>query len=153
MPEIVKAPTALNAIVEEVVNLYRDNKGFTITVSLPEVTPLVDLDGEQFKRVLINLFDNAIHATGGAGNITVTLRYDMGGKKAYIDVADNGPGIREEDKEKLFLPYFSTKDGGTGLGLAIASKIVADHRGYLRVKDNEPQGTVFTIEMPISEGE
>ena len=69
-----------------------------------------------------------------------------------IDVADNGPGIPEEDKEKLFLPYFSTKDGGTGLGLAIASKIIKEHMGYLRVRDNEPRGTVFTIEIPLREG-
>jgi len=152
MPGIIKSPTALNAIVEEVVNLYRDYKGFAINVFLPGEASLVDIDGEQFKRVLINLFDNAIHAMGSEGTITVSVRYDTATNKAYIDVADNGPGIREEDKEKLFLPYFSTKDGGTGLGLAIASKIVADHRGYLRVKDNVPQGTVFTIEMPIKEG-
>jgi len=82
----------------------------------------------------------------------VTVRIDSAANKVGIDVADDGPGIREEDKERLFLPYFSTKDGGTGLGLAIASRIIAEHRGYLRVGDNEPRGTVFTIEIPIKEG-
>lgn len=151
MPEIVKSPTILDGIINEVVNLYRDYKGFTITVSMPPVGPVVDIDGEQFKRVLINLFDNAIHAMDSGGNIGVRVSCDVTANKVCIDVTDDGPGIREEDKEKLFLPYFSTKDGGTGLGLAIASKIIAEHRGYLRVRDNEPHGTVFTIEMPIKE--
>lgn len=152
MPEIVKAPTAIGTIIEEVANLYRDYKDFSIDVSIPPDLPLVDLDSEQFKRVLINLFDNAIHAMSGSGAITVRAACDTPANRLTIDVADNGPGIREEDKDKLFLPYFSTRDGGTGLGLAIASKIVAEHRGYIKVRDNEPRGTVFTIEMPIKEG-
>ena len=151
MPEIVKAPTPLDGIIGEIIDLYRDFKRVTIRVSVPEERPLVDMDGEQFKRVLINLFDNAIHAMEEGGTITVSVRFDRTANKVYIDVADDGPGIREEDKEKLFLPYFSTKDGGTGLGLAIAGKIVTEHRGYLRVRDNDPHGTVFTIEMPIKE--
>ncbi|HTR45519.1 MAG TPA: ATP-binding protein [Thermodesulfovibrionales bacterium] len=151
MPEIVKAPTPLDGIIGEIIDLYRDFKRVTIRVSVPEERLLVDMDGEQFKRVLINLFDNAIHAMEEGGTITVSVRFDRIANKVHIDVADDGPGIREEDKEKLFLPYFSTKDGGTGLGLAIAGKIVTEHRGYLRVRDNDPHGTVFTIEMPIKE--
>jgi two-component system nitrogen regulation sensor histidine kinase NtrY len=151
MPEIVKSPTALDGIIGEIIDLYRDFKRVAIRVSVPEERPVVDMDGEQFKRVLINLFDNAIHAMEEGGTITVSVRFDHPANKVYIDVADDGPGIREEDKEKLFLPYFSTKDGGTGLGLAIAGKIITEHRGYLRVRDNEPHGTVFTIELPIKE--
>ncbi len=152
MPEITKAPTSLAGIIDEVVNLYRDYKGFVIRVSVPPDGPLVDVDGEQFKRVLINLFENAFQAMKNGGGITVTSDFDVPANRVFIHVADDGPGIREEDKEKLFLPYFSTKDGGTGLGLAIASKIIKEHMGYLRVRDNEPHGTVFTIEMPIKEG-
>jgi two-component system nitrogen regulation sensor histidine kinase NtrY len=151
MPEITKSPTSLAGIIDEVVNLYRDYKGFDIRVSIPAGTPLVDVDGEQFKRVLINLFENAFQAMKNGGSITVSSDFDIAANRVYIDVADNGPGIKEEDKEKLFLPYFSTKDGGRGLGLAIASKIIKEHMGYLRVRDNEPHGTVFTIEMPIKE--
>jgi two-component system nitrogen regulation sensor histidine kinase NtrY len=151
MPEIVKSPTALDGIIGEIIDLYRDFKRVAIRVSVPEERSVVDMDGEQFKRVLINLFDNAIHAMEEGGTITVSVRFDHPANKVYIDVADDGPGIREEDKEKLFLPYFSTKDGGTGLGLAIAGKIITEHRGYLRVRDNEPHGTVFTIELPIKE--
>ena len=152
MPEITRAPASLAGIIDEVVNLYRDYKGFAIRVSVPPAMPLVDVDGEQFKRVMINLFENAFQAMKNGGSITVTSDFDIPANRVFIHVADDGPGIREEDKEKLFLPYFSTKDGGTGLGLAIASKIIKEHMGYLRVKDNEPHGTVFTIEMPIKEG-
>jgi len=152
MPEIHKSSTILAGIINEVVNLYRDYKGFSIRVSLPEDMPPIDMDREQFKRVLINLFENAIQAMHSGGNIEVTVHLNVSSNRVFMDVADNGPGIREEDKEKLFLPYFSTKKEGTGLGLAIANKIIREHMGHLRVRDNEPQGTVFTIEMPIKEG-
>jgi two-component system nitrogen regulation sensor histidine kinase NtrY len=152
MPEINKAPTALAGIIDGVVNLYRGYKGLSIKVSLPEHMPLIDMDGEQFKRVLINLFENAIQAMSNGGNIEVLVGFDAPANRVFIDVADDGPGIREEDKEKLFLPYFSTKKEGTGLGLAIASRIIREHMGDLRVRDNMPRGTVFTIEMPIKEG-
>lgn len=152
MPEITKSPSSLAGIIDEVVNLYRDYKGISVKVSLPGNLPLIDMDGEQFKRVLINLFENAIQAMNNSGNIEVKVYVDYPANRVFIDVADNGPGIREEDKEKLFLPYFSTKKEGTGLGLAIASKIIREHMGYLRVRDNVPGGTVFTIELPIKEG-
>ncbi len=152
MPAINKSPTSLAGIIDEVVNLYRDYKGFTIKVSVPDGLPPIEMDGEQFKRVLINLFENAFQAMNSGGNIDVTVHLDSTRNRVFLDVADNGPGIREEDKEKLFLPYFSTKKEGTGLGLAIANRIVREHMGYLRVRDNEPRGTVFTIELPIKEG-
>lgn len=149
MPEIKKTPTNLTAITEEVLELYKDYKGFSIKVSLPDNIPLIDLDGEQFKRVLINILDNAFQAMGNSGNIELKVNADKTSNRVFIDIADDGPGMREEDKEKIFLPYFSTKKGGTGLGLAIANKIVTEHRGYIRLRDNAPKGTIFTIEIPI----
>ncbi len=149
MPEIKKIPTNMQAVIDEVVNLYKGYRGVEINVSLPEESPLVELDEEQFKRVMINIFDNAIHAISDKGRIDVRLRFELPSNMVSIDIADNGPGIRDEDKERLFLPYFSTKKDGTGLGLAIANRIIAEHRGYIRVSDNEPKGTVFTIEIPI----
>jgi len=151
MPEIKKTPTHLPAIIDEVVNLYREYKGVEITVSLPERIPLVDMDEEQFKRVMINIFDNAVHAISNSGRIDVRIQIDEPSNKVSIDIADDGPGIRDDDKEKLFLPYFSTRKDGTGLGLAIANRIILEHRGHIRVWDNEPKGTVFTIEIPIQE--
>ncbi len=151
MPEIKKTPTLITGIIDEVVHLYKGYKGVEITVSAPGETPLVELDGEQFKRVMINIFDNAIKAVCNKGRIDVRLQYDQPLNKAYIDIADDGPGIKDEDKERLFLPHFSTRKDGTGLGLAIANRIIEEHKGYIKVSDNEPKGTVFTIEIPIKE--
>jgi len=149
MPEITKTPTDLTTIIEEVLELYKDYKEFNIKLSIPDNIPLVDIDGEQFKRVLINILDNAFHAIENGGNIELKVHTDKTATKVFIDIADDGPGLREDDKEKIFLPYFSTKKGGTGLGLAIANKIVTEHRGNIRVKDNIPTGTIFTVELPI----
>ncbi len=151
MPEIRKMPSSLPALVHEVANLYRDYKGLDITITIPDNPPQVDLDGEQFKRVLINIFDNAIQAMTNSGRIDVTVDFDMLSETAHVSIADNGPGIQDEDKEKLFLPYFSTKKDGTGLGLAIANRIVTEHAGHIRVQDNEPRGTVFSISIPMKE--
>jgi len=151
MPEINKTPTYIPAIIDEVANLYKGFKGVEINVSTPDNSILVELDGEQFRRVMINIFENAVQAIPDTGSINVTLNFDTLSNRAYINIADNGPGIRDEDKEKLFLPYFSTKKDGTGLGLAIASRIIAEHRGYIRVRDNKPNGAVFTIEIPIKD--
>lgn len=151
MPPINKVPADIKAIIGEVTNLYRAYKNFKIEVSIPEDTPLVELDPDQFKRVMINLFDNALQAMGDSGTIEVTVDYNISLNRIFINVSDNGPGIRDEDKEKLFLPYFSTRKEGTGLGLAIADRVITEHMGYLRVKDNSPKGTIFTIELPIKE--
>ena len=152
MPEINKAPVRISPIIEAVVNLYRDYKGLEIRVAGQGNEPLVELDAEQFKRVIINIVDNAIQAMQSRGKIEVVIGYDNAANRVYVDICDDGPGIRAEDKERLFLPYFSTKKDGTGLGLAIASRVVTEHRGYIRIKDNKPHGTIFTIELPIREG-
>ena len=151
MPEINKTFTHIPTIIDEVVNLYKGYKGIEINVSIPEENPLVELDGEQFKRVMKNIFDNAIDAISRKGRIDVKLQFDVSLNRVYIDIADNGPGIKDEDKDKLFLPYFSTKKHGTGLGLAIADRIIAEHRGNIRIRDNEPKGAIFTIAIPIKE--
>jgi two-component system nitrogen regulation sensor histidine kinase NtrY len=109
--------------------------------------PKVSIDSEQIKRALINIIDNAIEAMKQAGEITVTIR--NGGHLVIIDIADTGPGIPDDEKEKLFMPYFSKRKGGTGLGLAIASKIASDHGGRIIARDNHPKGSIFTMEIPI----
>jgi two-component system, NtrC family, nitrogen regulation sensor histidine kinase NtrY len=152
MPEIKKSPVLLSSVIEAVVNLYNDYKGLDIRFSAMGVEVPVELDAEQFKRVIINIVDNAIQAMQNQGRIDIMVHHDILSNRVYVNIADNGPGIREEDKEKLFLPYFSTRKDGTGLGLAIASRVVTEHRGYIRVMDNNPTGTIFSIELPIKEG-
>ena len=152
MPEIKKAPVLLSPIIESAVNLYKDYRGLKIHVSAKGDAVPVELDEEQFKRVLINILDNAIQAMQNTGRIDIMVQHDALSNRVYVDIADNGPGIREEDREKLFLPYFSTRKDGTGLGLAIASRVITEHRGYIRVMENNPTGTIFCIELPIKEG-
>jgi two-component system nitrogen regulation sensor histidine kinase NtrY len=151
LPAANPQPSDLNALVEEGLFLFQEaHKNirfqFTPAVSLPRV----NLDREQIKRVVINLLDNAVAAVdGGEGLVEIVTGYDPALQVARLEVADNGCGIRPEDRGRLFEPYFSTKKSGTGLGLAIVSKIVADHNGYIRVRDNEPHGTRFVIELPV----
>jgi two-component system nitrogen regulation sensor histidine kinase NtrY len=100
--------------------------------------------------VVINLLDNAVAAVGGSGIIGVETSFNSVLQIVTLKISDNGCGIPAEDKPRLFEPYFSTKKSGTGLGLAIVSTIISDHNGYIRVRDNEPQGTHFIVELPIS---
>ncbi len=101
------------------------------------------------KRVLINLLDNACSEVGSHGEIDIQISHDTKQSLVFLEVLDNGSGVKDEDKLRLFEPYFSKKKSGTGLGLAIATTIVADHGGYIRVKDNEPVGARFIIELPL----
>jgi two-component system nitrogen regulation sensor histidine kinase NtrY len=101
------------------------------------------------RRVLVNLLDNGVAVLPSGGFIEVEVSADKNEKAVFIEVRDNGPGVVDADKLRLFEPYFSTKKSGTGLGLAIASTVVADHGGYLRVKDNYPSGARFIIELPM----
>jgi two-component system nitrogen regulation sensor histidine kinase NtrY len=152
MPAVSKRPSDLRQVVADALGIYANIKGLRTSLSAPEGLPPADLDPEQFRRVIINLMDNALEAMGGRGSVEVSLRTSADGGRVFIDVADDGPGIRDEDKERLFEPYFSTKKDGTGLGLAIADKIVAEHGGSMRVRDNQPRGSVFTIELPLGRG-
>jgi two-component system, NtrC family, nitrogen regulation sensor histidine kinase NtrY len=151
MPEITKSPVLISSIIDNVVDLYKDYKEIEIKVLKQDNEPLVEIDAEQIKRVIINIVDNAIQAMEGKGRINLKTYQDTVLNRIYVDIEDNGPGIKREDHEKLFLPYFSTKKGGTGLGLAIAKKVMNEHRGDIKINDNKPKGTVFTIELPIKE--
>ncbi len=146
LPEIKKEPVNPVSLIEEVVELYKGYKNVSIHISTSGDIREVHLDPQEFKRVLVNIIDNAIKAMNGKGEITISVKLN---NSLLIEVADNGPGIDDETKEKLFLPYFSKSKEGTGLGLAIARKIVKEHDGKIYVKDNKPRGTVFIIEVPL----
>jgi two-component system nitrogen regulation sensor histidine kinase NtrY len=111
--------------------------------------PKLMLDPEQIRRVMVNLLDNAVAAVDKKeGRIDIRTAYDGTGRKAVVEVADNGCGIPPNDKIKMFEPYFSTKRSGTGLGLAIVSSIIDDHHGRVSVMDNHPRGTVVAFDLP-----
>ena len=151
MPSANPAPNNMNDIIREAAALYGGvSKRISFSLNLDEKLPMLEVDRDQMKRVIINLLDNAIASIDGSGMIILETYYDKEYKIAKIEVADTGCGIPEEDKPRLFEPYFSTKKSGTGgLGLVIVSDIIADHRGYIRVKDNIPNGTRFIIELPV----
>ncbi len=149
MPAANPVPANISEIIEESLTLYREgHKEISFVFNRSEKAPIFNLDREQIKRVMINLLDNAIEAMEGRGQVVIDLDYDSVLKMVRIEVADSGPGIDSENKVRLFEPYFSTKKHGTGLGLAIVSTIITDHDGFIRVKDNQPKGTKFVIELP-----
>jgi two-component system nitrogen regulation sensor histidine kinase NtrY len=130
--------------------LFQDVRIDTLfAVSLPRVR----LDPDQIRRVVINLVDNAIEAFNHRGQIVVETQYAADAGMVRIVVADDGPGIPPEERDKLFMPYFSTKKRGSGLGLAIVRRVVAEHGGTVEAGPNEPRGTRFTIELPAHESE
>jgi two-component system nitrogen regulation sensor histidine kinase NtrY len=148
MPRPQPSRVDLGRLVEETVPLYRGLKpGIEVTAEVGPGTEELMADPEQLKRALINLLDNALEATDAPGRVTVRASSTDG--HAELAVADTGRGIPDSAKDKLFLPYYSTKGRGTGLGLAIVHRIVSDHRGTIRVEDNRPHGTVFTVELPL----
>jgi two-component system nitrogen regulation sensor histidine kinase NtrY len=152
LPATDPAPTDLNRLAGEVVSLYRGEPSIELETELAPDLPLLDLDREQFKRVILNLMDNAIAAIHEAGpgprRVRVATRFEHEVGTVALEVADTGVGVRPEDRARLFEPYFSTKRKGSGLGLAIVGRIVSDHSGYVRVRANQPRGTRFVVELP-----
>ncbi len=151
MPASNPSLNNLNDVLNEALVLFQEgHKEIDFQLQLEPDLPVFSLDQEQIKRVIINLLDNAVAAVNGDGQIVMETSYNKDLEMVTLKVSDNGCGIHPEDKPRLFEPYFSTKKSGTGLGLAIVSTIVSDHNGYIRVRDNEPQGTHFIVELPVT---
>jgi two-component system, NtrC family, nitrogen regulation sensor histidine kinase NtrY len=149
MPAPRAVPTDLHAVLEDALSLYRGLlAGIDIRTHFAECLPKVSIDSEQIRRVILNLVDNAIEVMDRRGVIDIETRHDVTNNLVRVVVADDGPGIPAAEREKLFLPYYSTKQRGSGLGLAIVRRIVAEHGGSIEVTDNQPRGTRFAIELP-----
>lgn len=147
--------TSANTAVDEAVEIFSERlDGIVLKTSLAPNLPAVRADIGLLRSVLVNLIDNAAEAleTAPVREITVLTRANEDAESIEICVQDTGYGISPEDKDKLFLPHFSTKERGTGLGLAIAARIIAEHGGAIRVEDNFPAGSRFVIELPVAEG-
>jgi len=150
MPKMRKAMGDLKSLTDDTLFMFREaHKKINFISRKDGDMPLFPFDGEQIRRCLINLLDNAVAVLPGGGTISVELVWDKENDTALVKVADDGPGVSREDKQKLFEPHFSTKKSGTGLGLAIVSTIMADHGGSARVEDNIPKGTMFILELPL----
>ena len=146
MPQPRPTEVQLDSLVDETLNLYQGLKqGVEVAAEIPDDASSAWIDGEQIKRALINLLDNALDATEPPGLVAVSALKNNG--NLILRVTDTGRGIPPEAKDKLFLPHFSTKRRGTGLGLSIVHRIVSDHHGTIHAEDNSPRGTVFTITL------
>lgn len=147
MPDMQKTKTNISELLREVISLYKGFKDIKIYIQT-ETQIDIDIDSNQIKRAIINIVDNAIKAMNQTGQININC--SMTDKSIMIDIADTGEGIKPEDKERLFVPYFSRRKDGTGLGLAISHRIIREHGGKIHIRDNSPKGTIFTIEIPLS---
>jgi two-component system nitrogen regulation sensor histidine kinase NtrY len=148
LPTVTLKPSSLDDVIDHTLSLYDGFSGLKIDRRLAPDLPNVQLDSAQMKRVLINLVDNAIEATHKKGTVTVSTEFDRSHGRVRLGVADDGPGIAAADRDKLFVPTFSTKRRGSGLGLAIVNRIVQEHQGTIRVEDNPPHGARFVVELP-----
>ena len=148
------APTSANTVVHEALEVFSGRlDGISVKTSLADNLPVVRADGGLLRSVVVNLIDNAAEAleTSPLREITVSTCAHGDAETVEICVQDTGHGISPEDKDRLFLPHFSTKNRGTGLGLAIAARIVAEHGGTIHVEDNFPVGSRFLVELPAAE--
>jgi two-component system, NtrC family, nitrogen regulation sensor histidine kinase NtrY len=155
LPAAQPVTCELNDVVASGLAVFADRlEGIELHVDLAPDLPQVSIDPEQFKRVVVNLIDNAAEAMQESATKILTIQTRAGaGDTVEIVFADSGCGITPEQKEKLFLPYFSTKGRGTGLGLAIVSHILTEHNANIRVEDNRPCGAWFTVEVPAAAAE
>jgi two-component system nitrogen regulation sensor histidine kinase NtrY len=149
MPACQPTPNHLNEIIQEALILFQGGQRPIQFEFIPDELPVLNIDRDQMKRVMINLIKNSLAAIGDEGKIRIRTKYDSKLQIVRLEVSDDGRGIPDEDKERLFEPYFSTRKSGTGLGLTIVNAIISDHNGYIRVRDNTPKGTTFLIELPV----
>ncbi len=148
-PDTNFASARIDNIILETVALYKEGlEQVEIQTRFKDNIPTLKLDHQHMKQAFINLIDNAVYAMNKVGTIIIDLSYDSILKIVRIEIADNGKGISDKEKTKLFEPYFSTKKTGMGLGLAIVNSIISDHNGVIRVQDNQPRGAKFIIELP-----
>ena len=143
---------SLNSVIRNGLAVFEGRlSGIERRIQLADDLPAVNVDPEQIKRVIVNLVDNAAEAMQDSlvKQLLVSTRLTAGDTVELV-VADSGHGVSPEDKERLFLPYFSTKERGTGLGLAIVNHILAEHHASIRVENNRPLGARFIVEIPVA---
>jgi len=156
-PKLKMQKISPSDVVDMAIQLLRrriESYGVTLELFRQRKLSKIEADPEQLKEVLVNLIINACEAMGEGG--TIEIREEEGktepmGHVAVIRVIDNGPGMPESIREKVFQPFFSTKEEGTGLGLSIAARIIEDHHGCLNLRSREGKGTTFTITIPCVE--
>jgi two-component system nitrogen regulation sensor histidine kinase NtrY len=151
MPSPSPKLNSLHKIIDDITTLYSNNdNSLTIKKRYDPNINNINVDAEQLRRVFINLFENSLDALNEPGYIEIKTTLDLINNKIKILFSDNGIGISSNDRDKLFLPHFTTKKRGSGLGLAIVNRIIVDHNGSINVQEHESNGTTFKIELPHS---
>ena len=154
LPQSRPVVGSMNKVVEEALGLFRQaHNNYVFDLDLDSTLPDFKFDPDQIRRVLVNLIDNAVSASQKEIQPTIKLqtRYENDLRIARLIVIDNGEGIPSQDRQRIFEPYYSTKESGTGLGLAIVKRIVEDHNGFIRATSNDPKGTKMVIEFPLTQ--
>jgi len=152
-PTAQPRPSEINGIIESALQLFSGRlDGVTIRTQLGPDLPIVLADPDAMKRAIANLIDNAAEALQDSlvREIYISTALVESRDSIEIVIADTGHGITDEVKERLFLPYVSTKKRGTGLGLSIVSRIMQEHNGSIRTEENHPVGARFILELPVA---
>jgi signal transduction histidine kinase len=152
-PTAEPKPIDINDVLHQAISMFNGRlDGIELRTSLSASLPPVMADAHAMKRVFANLIDNAAEAMQDSLVKEIEVRtasVDTDPEVVEVSISDTGHGITAELKQRLFLPYFSTKDRGTGLGLSIVSRIVEEHHGTIRVEENKPVGARFIVELPV----
>jgi signal transduction histidine kinase len=157
-PRLTMQRVSPSVVVDNAIQLLEHRlKSYDVSVEIirDQVLPEVSADPEQLKEVLVNLIINACEAMGNGGTIVIDEQVSglENGQRAHIRLSDSGPGISESRAEKIFQPFFTTKEDGTGLGLSIASNILNEHGGSITLQNPQTGGATFVISLPIGESE
>ncbi len=154
LPQSKPVEGDINLTLNEVLTLFRSgHSSIEFVLNRGEFLPKFKFDADQIKRVIVNLLDNAVAAVQGSASpkIRIDVSFNEDIKILTISLSDNGLGIPSHQRQRIFEPYFTTKNSGTGLGLAIVKRIIEDHNGYIRALPNLPQGAKMLIELPVSD--
>ena len=156
-PKLKMQQISPSVVVDLVIQLLEHRlKSYDVTIKIirRQSLPEIQADPEQLKEVLVNIVMNACEAMERGGKMVIHEEETFvkpQGRVAVIRLSDNGPGIAESIKEKIFQPFFTTKEEGTGLGLSIATRIMEEHKGWIDVTSKEGEGTTFVISLPAKE--
>ncbi|WP_028587246.1 sensor histidine kinase NtrY-like [Desulfocurvus vexinensis] len=153
LPEAKLRPGQLAPLLEEVVSTFQNSHSdIGWSLRCPEGLPPIKMDPQGLRRVFLNILTNAAEALAGqpGGQVDAVVTHDGVSGWVRVEFRDNGPGLTQEERSRLFEPYFSRKRGGTGLGLTIVRSIVSDHHGYVRAVPNSPRGSVLVVELPTA---
>ena len=152
LPQLQRQPMALNVFLEKKLSFYRselERENVKLCTHFDPALPAINADAEQLWQAMLNLIRNSRQAMPDGGELTIGTWRDGG--RVLVRIGDNGKGMTEEQLQKMFVPFFTTKKEGTGLGLALVQQIVTEHGGHVECESASGKGSVFTLFLPVDE--